>query len=66
MKSRQIHRNKKLPGAGGREERELFSGHRVSHLQDEKVLERSSHCGSAETNLTSIHEDVGSIPGLAQ
>ena len=25
-----------------------------------------SHCGSAETNLTSIHEDVGSIPGLAQ
>ena len=26
----------------------------------------SSHCGSAETNPTSIHEDVGSIPGLAQ
>ena len=26
---------------------------------------RSSHCGSAETNLTSIHEDTGSIPGLA-
>ena len=26
----------------------------------------SSHCGSAETNLTSIHEDEGSIPGLAQ
>ena len=22
--------------------------------------------GSAETNLTSIHEDIGSIPGLAQ
>ena len=27
---------------------------------------RSSHRGSAETNLTSIHEDTGSIPGLAQ
>ena len=25
---------------------------------------RSSHCGSAEVNLTSIHEDAGSIPGL--
>ena len=26
----------------------------------------STYCGSAETNLTSIHEDVGLIPGLAQ
>ena len=26
----------------------------------------SSHCGSAETNLTSIHEDPSLIPGLAQ
>ena len=26
----------------------------------------SSRLGSAETNLTRIHEDVGSIPGLAQ
>ena len=26
----------------------------------------SSHRGSAVTNLTSIHEDVGSIPDLAQ
>ena len=26
----------------------------------------SSHCGAAETNVTSIHEDVGSIPGLSQ
>ena len=26
----------------------------------------SSHHGTAETNSTRIHEDVGSIPGLAQ
>ena len=26
----------------------------------------SSHRGSAETNLTSIHEDAGAIPGLNQ
>jgi len=24
----------------------------------------SSHHGSVETNLTSLHEDTGSIPGL--
>ena len=27
---------------------------------------RSSCCGSAEMNLTSIHEDMGLIPGLTQ
>ena len=26
----------------------------------------SSHCGSVVTNLTKIHEDADSIPGLAQ
>ena len=26
----------------------------------------SSHCGSVEMNLTSIHEDAGLVPGLAQ
>ena len=29
-------------------------------------IARSSRHGSAETNLTSIHEDTGSIPGLDQ
>ena len=28
--------------------------------------ERAPICGVAETNLTSIHEDAGLIPGLAQ
>ena len=27
---------------------------------------RSFHCGAAEMTPTSIHEDEGSIPGLAQ
>ena len=27
---------------------------------------RSSHTGSAEANLTSIHDDAGPIPGLTQ
>ena len=27
---------------------------------------RSSHCGAAETNPTSIHEDAGLLLGLAQ
>ena len=30
------------------------------------VIFWSSHCGSVETNLTSIHKDRGSIPGPAQ
>ena len=31
-----------------------------------KVTKGSSHCGSVVTNPTSIHEDAGSIPCLAQ
>ena len=34
--------------------------------KDTKDGERSPHCGSAEMNPTSIHEDVGSIPGFIQ
>ena len=30
----------------------------------EKKKKRCSCCGAAEMNLTSIHEDVGSIPSL--
>ena len=32
--------------------------------QNEK--QKSSHCASTMINLTSTHEDVGLIPGLAQ
>ena len=31
-----------------------------------KTYSGSSQCGSVETNPTGIHEDTGSIPGLAQ
>ena len=31
-----------------------------------KVISGSSHCGSAEINLTRTLEDADSIPGLAQ
>ena len=43
-----------------------------SYLREEKISPNeevswwSSHCGSAETNVTSIHEDTGLISGLAQ
>jgi len=30
------------------------------------ILLEISHCGAAETNLISIHEDAGLISGLAQ
>ena len=33
---------------------------------DQEVNLWSSCCGSVETNLTSIHEAAGLIPGLAQ
>ena len=35
-------------------------------LSFNKKLFRSSHCGRAETNPTSIHGDVGLIPGLSE
>ena len=35
-------------------------------LFENKVFVGSSHCGTVETNPTSIHEDVGLIPGLSQ
>ena len=33
---------------------------------DAKILNKEFHCGSMGTNLISIHEDAGWIPGLTQ
>ena len=47
---------------------ELFSTTWILVLMGTVInsLSRSSHRGSAQMNLTSIHEDPGSIPGLVQ
>ena len=43
------------------------SGSSLKDKKKKKKKRKSSHCGSSETNLTSVmHEDTGSIPGLAQ
>ena len=50
----------------------MWMGPQECHLRQirktEILLEvdkgRSSRCGSVEMNLTSFHEDAGSIPGL--
>ena len=38
----------------------------IVEYQLQKRMKCSSCYGSAETNLTSIHEDTGTNPGLAQ
>ena len=40
--------------------------HSCNHHKDQETEQRSSRCGSVKTNLTSIHEKAGSIPGLTQ
>ena len=42
----------------------LIIKHITGVLRNKRL--RSSHRGSAATHLTSIHEDIGSIPGLVQ
>ena len=38
----------------------------VYHTREKQWIPGSSHCGSVVKNPTSIHEDAGSILGLAQ
>ena len=40
--------------------------HCLPEERELRMYTPSSHGGAAETNLTSIHEEAGSIPGLAQ
>ena len=44
----------------------LESKKQQKQTNKKKAFSSSSHCGTAETNLTRIHEDTGSIPGLTQ
>ena len=39
---------------------------KIYKVKLKNTSQQSSHHGSMETNLTSIHKDAGSIPGLAQ
>ena len=46
---------------------EVGGGHSLlSYHTDLRIAFMSSRCGSRVSNLTSIHEDVCSIPGLTQ
>ena len=38
----------------------------IMEKETKNIFHGSFHCGSAVTNLTSIHEDAGSISGLTQ
>ena len=50
---------------GGLPSRQMFEAHSAQpQTRKEKIW--SSRHGTAETNPTRNHEDVGSIPGLAQ
>ena len=65
MNERQEERKGEKEGGeeGGKEERE--DGKKTNRLT-RTAARGSSCCGAAEMNPTSIHEDMGSIPGLAQ
>ena len=44
----------------------LYSDNKLTETEIKKTISGSSHHGSAITNLTSILEDMGLIPGLTQ
>ena len=43
-----------------------YSARQKKHKQRITEISGNSHCGSVVMNPTRIHEDAGSIPGLAQ
>ena len=53
---------KQIPSVGEQISVRLGLGHGAGY----KSPAWSSLCGAVETNLTSIHEDTGSIPGLTK
>lgn len=55
--------NIKILKLARRKTRRMISISKVASLNK---CTRSSHCGAAETNMTGMHDDEGSIPGLAQ
>ena len=53
------------PFANSRIGKSIFpSMYSLSLFKKKKKKSGSNHCGAAETNPTSIHEDVGLVPGL--
>ena len=57
-----------LPGEDGRLNTHLilFPSQNSTKAKINKGLLWHSHCGTVETNPTSIHKDAGLIPGLTQ
>ena len=54
-------------GSLERDQTVVFRHLQCCHVEVNKLFMCwSSHCGAAETNLTSIHEDSDSILGLVQ
>ena len=46
---------------------EMLVGHLVNEFMNEATIRtRTSRCGSVVMNPTRIHEDAGSVPGLAK
>ena len=66
---REVWYRVKTMGPGGENvpiQTQLITHNSVPYASELISPSQSSCCGSVETNLSSIHEDSGSVPGLAQ